>query len=728
MASTISTFTTGDLVVSISGNGDGSGTYTDNQASPLVLDELTTGGSVAGSLVLSQATSLSATGTTEYAISAEYGSSSEGLLQLSADGRSLVIAGYGVNAAQYNANTSQYGTAALAQTTSLQGGSVTAVARVIADIGANGTVDTSTALYNVDNTNNPRSVATVNGTSFYLSGQGVKGDTTQGVDLAQDGASSATIIDDSTDTRSVEIQNGQLYVSRDSKQGPTASISSYGTTLPTAATASTTLPGIANTITLAAAQENSVNAADVGKKVFLSPESYFFANPTTLYVADSGNPKQDTKTAGLADGGLQKWSYNGSAWVLDYTLSTGLTLVSDGAAAGTTGLIGLTGTVTGNTVTLYATNATLGDTDPTFVYGITDTLSATAASAGQSFTTLFTAAPDTNVRGIAFAPSASVPCYASGTRILTARGEVAVEDLAIGDSVMALLGRGMAPIRWIGSRTLDLRTHPAPALVQPVRIRAGAFAPGQPHRDLVVSPGHAVFVDGVLIQAERLVNATSIVQEQRERVTYWHVELERHDVLLAEGLPAESYLDTGNRADFAEDVVTALHPDFAPRHAAQGCAPLVQDGPVLAAVKARLLARAQAAFGAAATTDDAALHLLADGVALAGEADAAGWHRFDVPAGVRTLRLTSRRWVPAHALAASTDTRELGVCVRALRLDGAAVALDDARLGEGWHAAEAGALRWTRGDATLPGASVVEVRVDGFAMYPVDAPARSVAA
>jgi hypothetical protein len=192
-----------------------------------------------------------------------------------------------------------------------------------------------------------------------------------------------------------------------------------------------------------------------------------------------------------------------------------------------------------------------------------------------------------------------MPCFRCGTRIATRSGEILIEELAIGDLVQAH-DAGLAPIKWIGHRCVDCRNHPKPQKVWPVRVCAGAFGDDMPHRDLWLSPDHAVFVDDVLIPIKRLVNGTSIEQVPMDEVTYYHIELEHHDVLLAEGLPAESYLDVGDRCNFANGGgPIALHPEFSPRRwdtahiwEALGCARLILTGPELETVRRRVNSRA----------------------------------------------------------------------------------------------------------------------------------------
>jgi hypothetical protein len=298
---------------------------------------------------------------------------------------------------------------------------------------------------------------------------------------------------------------------------------------------------------------------------------------------------------------------------------------------------------------------------------------------------------------------AATACYARGTRILTAAGEVPVETLRVGDRVPGLVSGRMRRVRWVGHRSLAPERHPRPHDVRPIRVRAHAFAPCTPVRDLLLSPDHAVFADGVLVPVRYLLNGATIAQEPAAEITYFHIELQDdagtmvHDVLLAEGMPAESYLDTGNRGAFINaDGPVMTHPDFALRvWEAEGCAPLRTAGPEVRALRTRLHARAQALGHALGTVPD--LHLLARGRRIDGAWDGAVW-RARLPGGPATL--SSRAAIPAETDPEGIDARRLGVAIVAISLDGAPIALDDPRLGAGWHAPE-GNWRWTNGAALL---------------------------
>lgn len=134
-------------------------------------------------------------------------------------------------------------------------------------------------------------------------------------------------------------------------------------------------------------------------------------------------------------------------------------------------------------------------------------------------------------------------CFCAGTLIATPNGARRIETLAIGDLVRTHDG-GDLPVAWIGRQTVA--THFADPLRDlPIRIQAGALAENVPVRDLLVSPAHAILVSDLLIRAGALVNGTSIARERHvpARFVYDHVELDAHALLLAEGVPAESFLD-----------------------------------------------------------------------------------------------------------------------------------------------------------------------------------------
>ena len=125
--------------------------------------------------------------------------------------------------------------------------------------------------------------------------------------------------------------------------------------------------------------------------------------------------------------------------------------------------------------------------------------------------------------------ASQVSCFAGGTRISTARGDVAIEDLTTADCVRAILSEGIAQIFWIGHRHVDCVRHPKPKQVWPVRISAGTFGPARPFCDLFLSPDHAVYIMEMLIPVNNLVNGTTIVQVPVDKVTYYHIELSQHD-------------------------------------------------------------------------------------------------------------------------------------------------------------------------------------------------------
>jgi hypothetical protein len=463
-------FNQGNLVVSVEGcgvqggtctnipygTGNGSGNssntgYGDNQAAPLTLfqfelnptDPTTVPATFVNSLALPQTASGA-----NVPVSGEYGSSSEGTLQLAGPGQYLTIMGYGVNANAFNADPTLYGNPGgeLAQSGSLTGQTYTPVPRVTTLIDPYGNVNSSTAIFNTFNGNNPRSTYTADGINIYVSGQGTSGDNTGGVFLTTLGPTNAptTITGDdgggteSQDTRTVQIYNDTLYVSMDSKTGaynrsyigtlgtpPATSVYSCGSGCPTGdgTIGPALMPGFGNTggtgrVKLTAAETNGINVA--GEYINLSPENYFFASPTVLYVADSGSPKNtsadnETPFSLCGAGGLQKWVNESGTWTWVYTLYQGLNLVQNANSnssgtcstntSGTTGLIGLTGVVVSSNVYLYAINYTIADLDPTYLYGITDVLSATTNPGNETFTQLAAAPSDSNFKGVAFVPT-----------------------------------------------------------------------------------------------------------------------------------------------------------------------------------------------------------------------------------------------------------------------------------------------------------------------------------
>jgi hypothetical protein len=153
-----------------------------------------------------------------------------------------------------------------------------------------------------------------------------------------------------------------------------------------------------------------------------------------------------------------------------------------------------------------------------------------------------------------------VACFVEGTRIETVSGPRPVEKLAAGDEVVALIRGGTAAVRSVAVRQIDCRRYLRPETVWPVRVAAHAFGACEPMRTLLVSPGHAVWMDGAMVPVQALVNGRTILQVRMDRVRYYHVELERPDAVLAEGLAVESH-----RPPMGGSRVVSLFPDFCSR-------------------------------------------------------------------------------------------------------------------------------------------------------------------
>jgi hypothetical protein len=304
----------------------------------------------------------------------------------------------------------------------------------------------------------------------------------------------------------------------------------------------------------------------------------------------------------------------------------------------------------------------------------------------------FHLAPDTSTNGTLITED-DAPCYCRGTLIATDAGEKLVEDLAIGDMILTTSGAAR-PIKWIGCRSYSGRFIMGRKDVLPICITAGSLGDQVPRRDLWISPHHAMYLDGVLIEAKDLVNGVSIVQaEQVDRIEYFHIELDSHDVILAEGSPSESFVDDDSRGMFHNaHEYAVLYPGQNGRQV-RYCAPRVDNGFELETARRRIAERAGLSLSAPMAG------------ALRGHVDRVG------PRAI-------------EGWAQDVDHPEVPVCLDIFaggKLIGQALAnryredLRDAGLGSGRHAFE-----FTPPAATAFAADTVELRrsLDGAALFP----------
>jgi len=148
-------------------------------------------------------------------------------------------------------------------------------------------------------------------------------------------------------------------------------------------------------------------------------------------------------------------------------------------------------------------------------------------------------------------------CFLKSTTIRTADGDRKIEDLAVGDLLPTVFG-GICPIQWIGCYRFK-KSDPTKAWVKdvlPVRVARSALGRDVPHADLCVTKAHALLIDDVLVPAGELINGTTITfydARDLDELEFFHIKLERHNVIYAEGTPCETVMNVNeNAVNFAE--------------------------------------------------------------------------------------------------------------------------------------------------------------------------------
>jgi hypothetical protein len=437
--------------------------------------------------------------------------------------------------------------------------------------------------------------------------------------------------------------------------------------------------------------------ADTGNRVVVDPTGVFIggvdggATTSTLELAAG--------SGSLSGFGTQFYNFGtllfdpSSEWTVAANASITSTVIDGFAAGDTIDLTGFTAATTGNLAggtKLVLTNG--GGVHETLTFGASVSSFVVTTGAGISGTDITTL------------------CFCPGTLIRTPGGEVPVEQLGVGDTVVTLGHNTTRIVTWIGTGKV-LATRGQRSAATPVIVRKGALADNVPNRDLHVTKAHSLYIDGVLIPVEFLVNHKSIIWDDRaQEVELYHVELDQHDVLFANGAPAESYRDDGNRWLFHNANANWHLPPCEPY------APVLTGGPVVDAAWRRLLDRA-GPRNLPPLTDDPDLHLVVDGERVDVAEQQGPIRVFHLLFCPESVVIASRDAAPAE-LGLARDPRPLGVALRRIAVRRGVkfelLKANDPRLVDGFHDYETtDDLRWTNGSAALPAELFARFRSGG---------------
>lgn len=311
-------------------------------------------------------------------------------------------------------------------------------------------------------------------------------------------------------------------------------------------------------------------------------------------------------------------------------------------------------------------------------------------------------------------------CYLAGSMIRTPNGDVAVEDLQEGDTVLAYVNGEAEPRQIVWAGHAQATVNPTLADDEagyPVRIVKDAIADGVPYKDMLVTPEHCLYFDGRFVPVRMLVNGNSIFYDRTfTSYTYYHIETPEHAVIMADGVFSESYLDTGNRASFrSSGVVVASIGGKKRDWSADAAAPLCTQKEFVQPLFEKIANRHNAAGHAPA---HAALRELLTNPDICLQTNTGkhiraikvqdGYYTFMLPANVQSVQIVSRTSRPCDVEGPFVDDRrKLGVAIGQITLRDArnvhelSTHLQNEEL-PGWHALEQkGTARWTDGNATL---------------------------
>ncbi len=314
--------------------------------------------------------------------------------------------------------------------------------------------------------------------------------------------------------------------------------------------------------------------------------------------------------------------------------------------------------------------------------------------------------------------TASLVCFLPGSLISTPHGTKAVEEVSVGDEIIAYVDGVATPRRvtWTGQAHCNVRAHlPDDEAGYPVRILKDAISDGVPFKDMLITAEHCLFFDGKFVPARMLVNDRSIFFDKSvTSYDYYHVETEQHSVIMADGMLTESYLDTGNRRAFSQKGNVVSISSSRNLTWDDAAAPLGVSREFAEALFRQTETRAIAAGitqkdAAPELTEEANLHLITDtGVSIRPAREHNGRIIFMIPTGVQSIRIASNASRPSDVVGPFVDDRRyFGVAVGDITLfEGnrsrtITSHLTDREL-DGWNTLEWEDCRWTSGNGLLP--------------------------